>query len=79
MKQIGLFFIIISFVLLLFFKFYVVKIAYTKLPDGNYGEFFGPVSYLKNYIYCILFVLLILGIVCLFKSIYKTVKKPTRR
>jgi formate hydrogenlyase subunit 3/multisubunit Na+/H+ antiporter MnhD subunit len=75
MKQVGLFFAIISTILLLLFKFYVVRIAYTKLPDGNYGELFGPVSYCKNYIYCILFILFILGIVCLFKSIYKTKKQ----
>ncbi|MBU8902432.1 MAG: hypothetical protein KOO69_06810 [Victivallales bacterium] len=75
MKRIGLFFVIGSSILLLFFKLYIVRIAYTKLPDGNYGELFGPVSYFKNYIYYILFVLFILGIVCLFKTTYKTVKQ----
>lgn len=75
MKYMWLFFVIISTVLFVVFKFYVVKIAYTKLPNGNYGELFGPISYFKNYVYCILAILFISGATCLLKMYYKSIKK----
>jgi hypothetical protein len=78
MKYAGYFLVIISVVLFFIFKFYIVKLAYTKLPDGNYGELFGPISYFKNYIYFILVILFISGVICVFKSFYNSVIKKDR-
>ena len=65
-RYMGLFFMAVSIALFIVFQFYVVKIAYTKLPDGNYNEHHGMVSYFKNYIYCILAILFIGGGIHLF-------------
>ena len=67
----GIFFMIMSIALFIAFQFYVVKSAYTKLPNGNYNEHYGLVSYFKNYIYCILAVLFLGGGVHLFKPAKK--------
>ena len=75
MKQIGIFCVIISVVSFIIFKFYIVKIAYTKLPNGDYGELFGPISYFKNYIYYILAILFIAGVICLFKAFFNPSEK----
>ncbi len=61
MKYVGWITILLSVLLCLVFKFYVVEIAYTKLPDGNYGELYGPVSYCKNYVYLLLAIMFVAG------------------
>lgn len=73
-RYMGLFFMITSIALLIVFQLYVVKNAYTKLPNGDYNEHFGLVSYFKNYIYCILAILFIGGSVHLFKPAKKQKK-----
>ena len=45
------------------FKLFVVNPAYQKLPDGCYGEMYGPVSNLKMEIYVFFAILIILGLI----------------
>ena len=65
-KYMGLFFIIVSIALFMVFKYYIVKVAYTKLPNGKYTEVYELVSSFKNYIYGIIFILFAGGVVYLF-------------
>ena len=70
-KYMGLVFMIISIALFCVFQFYIVKVAYTKLPNGNYNEIYGMVEYFRIYIYCILAIIFAGGAVHLFKPAKK--------
>jgi len=65
-RYMGFFFIIISIALFLVFQLYIVKVASTKLPNGNYNELYGLVSSSKIYFYGILAIVFIGGIINLF-------------
>ena len=70
-KYMGLFFVIISVALFLVFKLYIVKLAYTKMPNGEYSEVYELVSSFKNYVYAIIVILFIGGVVYLVKPSQK--------
>jgi hypothetical protein len=53
---------------IVFFKLCFVNPAYNKLPDGNYGELFGIVSFFRMPVYVILWIVISLGILIFLKT-----------
>ena len=48
----------------LLFKWSVVDPAYTPLPNGHYGELYGPVSFLRFPVYVLYGCLVAAGVTC---------------
>ena len=46
----------------LLFKFFIVHPAYTPLPNGHYGEMYGPVSYFRIPIYIVCGLIFVAGL-----------------
>ena len=55
-------FYLFGFVAIVLFKYFVVKPAYGPLPNGRYGEMYGPVSFFRIPTYIILGVVVGVGI-----------------
>lgn len=66
-RVLGMILAFIGLILLFLFKFYLVNPAFTKLPNGNYGELYGPISFFRIPVYILLCILLIIGIYFAFK------------
>jgi len=60
-KMVGPFLILVGVICFLSFKIFFVDPAFTKLPNGNYGELYGPVSYFRLPVYGICILIVIVG------------------
>jgi hypothetical protein len=59
---IGKFFLVVVPVVFIIFKI-IERRAYTPLPNGNFGEIYGPVSFFRVPVYVICACLLVVGLV----------------
>jgi hypothetical protein len=67
--KIGCLWVALGVVGIVLFKLFVVNPAFQKLPNGNYGELYGPVSWLRIPVYVLLLAVILFGVILLFKNI----------
>ena len=57
----GACFVICGVVLLAMFHRYIVQPAFTPLPDGGFGEIYGPVAFFRPLVYGLCVALVAIG------------------